>query len=179
MTSAPTNNVVIQKAWVLSNIEQAAQKWSAALNIGPFYLTEYKPAVFENIEYRGKPGKLHMKTAIAYAGDVQIELVEPLGSYPCAYFDTIDEGSSGFHHLCYWSDDIDADLAHYAKQGFEVANQGQMAFGGPRFAYIDASATIGCMIELLERHEATQALFDKGRDDAKHWEADQNPIIHV
>jgi hypothetical protein len=179
MTTKPTNNIAIQKAWVVSDIEQAAHKWSRALNIGPFYLAEYTPAVFENIEYRGKPGKLHMKTAIAYSGDIQIELVEPVGIYPCAYFDTIEEGGSGFHHLCYWSDDMDADLEHYQSQGFEIANQGQMTGGGPRFAYIDANEALGCMIELLERRESTESVFAKWRDDSKHWTAGQDSIVRL
>lgn len=176
---SPTNNIITQKAWVVSDIEQAAQDWSSAFNIGPFYLAVYTPAVFSTIEYRGQPGKLHMKTAIAYSGDLQIELVEPIGSYPCAFFDVIEEGKTGFHHVCYWSDNIDADINHYTQQGFEVANQGQVVGGGPRFAYIDAFEKLGCMIELLERRESTEQLFASWRKASKSWTADQDLIIKL
>ena len=175
----PTHNIAIQKAWIVTDIEEAAKKWSAALNIGPFYIAEYSPAVFGDIEYRGKPGKLHMKTAIAYAGDIQIELVEPVGVYPCAYFDTVEAGSIGFHHLCYWTEDIDADLAHYQQQGFTIANLGQMAGNGPRFAYIDASHTLGFMIELLERAEGTEQLFNSWKESAKQWQSGDPAIIKL
>lgn len=176
---SPSNNVVIQKAWVVNNIEKSAKQWSDALNIGPFYLAEYTPTVFENIEYRGQPGKLHMKTAIAYAGDVQIELVEPVGSYPCAFFDTVNKGSIGFHHECYWTDDIESDFAHYKNQGFTIANQGQIAGGGPRFAYIDASETLGCMIELLERRESTERMFSQWRENATKWKSGDSAICKL
>ncbi len=174
----PTNNVAIQNAWLVSDIENVARQWSSALNIGPFYLAEYTSDMFETLEYRGTPGKLQMKTAIAYAGNVQIELVEPVGVYPCAYYDTIPEGTTGFHHLCYWSDDIDADLAHYQKQGFEIANFGKMA-GGPRFAYVDASATLGCMIELLERATGIEKLFNSWKEKAEDWKAGNSSIIKL
>ena len=120
-----------------------------------------------------------MRTAIGYAGDVQIELVEPVGIYPCAYFDTIEAGSAGFHHLCYWTDDIDADLTHYKDQGFVVANQGQMAGGGPRFAYLDASESLGCMIELLERAEGTEKIFNAWKESAKNWRAGDQAIVKL
>ena len=175
----PTHNIAIQKAWIVNNLEETAENWSQMLSIGPFYIAEYSPAVFGKIEYRGKPGKLHMKTAIAYAGDIQIELVEPVGVYPCAYFDTIEAGATGFHHLCYWTEDIDADLSHYQKQGCTVANLGQMAGDGPRFAYLDASESLGCMIELLERAEGTEAIFNTWKESAKNWRPGDPAIVKL
>ncbi len=175
----PTNNSIFQKAWVVSNLEQAITDWSAAFNIGPFYVAEYTPEVFSSITYRGQPGKLHMKTAIAHSGDLQIELVEPIGSYPCAFFDVIEQGKTGFHHVCYWSDDIDADINHYKQQGFEIANLGQVVGDGPRFAYVDAFDKLGCMIELLERKESTEKVFASWREASKSWTADQDLIIKL
>lgn len=74
---------------------------------------------------------------------------------------------------------MDADLAHYQEQGFAIANQGKMAGGGPRFAYVDASEALGCMIELLERHKPTEQLFDKWRIDARDWKGDQATIVRL
>ena len=177
--SLPTNSIAIQNAWIVTDVEASAQQWSEAMSIGPFYIAEYTPAVFETVEYRGQTGKLHMKTAIAYAGEVQIELVEPVGEYPCAYFDTIKYGSSGFHHLCYWSDDFDADMAHYTSLGYAIANQGKMAGGGPRFSYLDASESLGCMIELLERAEGTEQIFNTWKESAKAWKVGDPAVIKL
>ncbi len=165
----PTSTQPIQKAWIVTDIEAAARRWSETLGIGPFHVAEYPPETFDSMLYRGKPGKLHMKTAIAYAGMEQIELVEPVGVYDCAYYDTIAPGSEGFHHLCFWTDDLDADIAWYESAGNVVANKGQMAGGGPGFAYIDASATIGCMIELLERLKPLEELFESWRQTCLNW----------
>jgi len=167
--SQPTDQRPMQKAWVVPNIDEAARRWSAALGIGPFFVATYTPERFESLLYRGAPGVLTMTTAIAYAGDEQIELIQPLGDAPNAYRDTVPDGASGFHHLCFWSRDLDADIAHYSALGYPIANRGQMA-GGPRFAYMDATAGIGSMIELLEWSAGLEAFFDGLRRQCAEWD---------
>jgi hypothetical protein len=175
--TAPTHKRAIQNAWVVTDIEAAARRWSATLGIGPFHLARYTSSMFESLEHRGKPATLNMKTAIAFSGDIQIELIEPTDDSPSAYRDVYAAGETGFHHLCFWSDDIDADLAHYAALGCAAANTGKMR-GGPRFAYIDARAQSGCMIELLEHKPALAALFDAWREANERWDGVE-PIVRL
>ena len=174
----PSDSKPFQKAWIVQDIESAARSWSEILNIGPFYVAEYGPSIFECIQYRGGPGTLRMKTAITYAGDQQIELVEPIGDSPSAYSDTIPPGQTGFHHLCFWSDDLDGDLEYYRKLGFPAANEGKMAGGGPRFAYVDTSPVLQCMVELLERSPGIEKLFDGWRLSCMDWDG-KTPIVHL
>lgn len=176
--TAPSSNRPLQKAWIVNDIVAAATRWSAVLNIGPFHLAEYRPQTFEGLTYRGKPGRLHMYTAICYAGDEQIELIQPLMDGPSAYSDTVSPGREGFHHLCFWSDDLDLDLAHYAAQGYPIANEGRVAGGGPRFAYVDTSAGLGCMIELLERHEGIERVFASWHAACAAWDG-RTPIVRL
>ncbi|MEL7311326.1 MAG: VOC family protein [Pseudomonadota bacterium] len=175
--SGPSRRTVTQNAWVVSDIEQAARAWSRALGIGPFFLGTYPASLFEGMQYRGGAGELTMRTAIAYSGDLQIELIEPLGDSPNAYRDMYPAGRTGFHHVCFWSDDLDADLAHYARQGQPTVNVGQMR-GGPRFAYVDTRAAFGCMTELLEPHPHVIELFDGWRRQSHSWDG-RAPIVFL
>ncbi|MEL7025106.1 MAG: VOC family protein [Pseudomonadota bacterium] len=175
--SGPTQRKVTQNAWVVSDIEQAARDWSRTLGIGPFFLGTYPASLFEGMRYRGAPGELTMRTAIAYSGDLQIELIEPLGHAPNAYRDMYPAGRMGFHHVCFWSDDLDADLAHYARQGQPAVNVGQMR-GGPRFAYVDTRPAFGCMTELLEPHPHVIAMFADWREHSDHWDG-RTPIVYL
>ena len=52
-----------------------------------------------------------MKTALAQAGDMQIELIQPTGNSPSAYRDTVPMGRSGFHHIVRSVFDTVADAA--------------------------------------------------------------------
>lgn len=175
--SGPTRNRAIQNAWVVNDIESSARQFSATLGIGPFFVARYDSSMFESLSYRGAAGELVMQTAIAFSGDMQIELIEPAGDSPSAYRDVYAPGETGFHHLCFWSDDIDADLAHYAALGCEAANVGKMR-RGPRFAYVDARERAGCMIELLEHSVPLAALFDSWQQANAAWDGVE-PVVRL
>jgi hypothetical protein len=164
----PTSRVLLQQAWVVTDLEAAARRWSETCGIGPFFLATYTADRFEGVEHRGRPGVMQMRTAICYAGDVQVELIEPAGDGPSCYRDTVPAGSEGFHHVCYWTHDLDADVEHYLQAGCTMATRGRVK-GGPRFAYLDATARVGCMIELLEHSEALAGVFDGWRRRCAEW----------
>ncbi len=165
----PSTRTVFQQAWVVTDIEHSARQWSRTLGIGPFYRATYSADRFENVVYRGAPGIQQMRTAICYAGDIQIELIQRIGNQPNCYSDTIPEGQEGFHHVCVWTHDLDADIARHAAQGNQVATRARVR-RGPAFAYIDAVRSIGCMIELLEYSAALAQVFDQWRDNCAKWD---------
>ena len=171
---APSRREVTQNAWVVTDLETAAKAWSETLGIGPFFMGSYPASLFEDMTY---PGELTMKTAIAYSGDLQIELIEPLGDAPNAYRDVYADGETGFHHVCFWSDDLAADLAAYAASGAETVNVGRMR-GGPRFAYVDTRAQFGCMTELLETQPHVVELYAGWRQRAEDWDG-ENAIVRL
>jgi hypothetical protein len=107
-------------------------------------------------------------SALAQAGDIQIEFVCQHNDVPSAYRDTVPAGRSAFHHMALYSHDYDADLADYTHGGFEVAFSG--AFAGKRFCYVDTSASIGCMIEIIEASDAQESFFNRIIDAAKNWD---------
>jgi hypothetical protein len=172
----PSDRRLLQQAWVVPNIEVAAQRWSALFGVGPFYVAEYTPDRFTDVLYRGQAGEMSMRTAIAYAGDIQIELIEPTMVGPNCYHDLVPTGSEGFHHICFWSTDLAADIRHYLNQGCVVATQARV-LNGPAFAYIDARPVCGCMVELLEYRESIEVRFNEWRDAAKTWERDRDPLL--
>lgn len=158
-----------QSAWVVDDINEAANLWAEKTGIGPFFLTDYQEGVLVDTVYRGTSSPLTMKTALAQAGEMQIELIQPTGNRPSAYRDTVPEGRAGFHHIALWSDDVDADIAHYNEKGFQVAARGS-AGGIVQFAYIDTSAVFGHMIELVEKNQIIQAVFKDVADAAIGWD---------
>jgi len=165
----PTHKQPIQNAWVVDDIDTAAMHWVENMGVGPFFIAEYNSTILTDTFYRGKPTEITMITALAYAGDCQIELVQPLGKQSNIYRDTVSAGSTGFHHICCWSDDLKADIQHYRDAGYEVASQGSV-INGPSFAYIDTHKDFGCMLELMEVNAGLQAMFQMFADAAKDWD---------
>jgi hypothetical protein len=158
-----------QSAWVVDDIEDAASLWAEKTGIGPFFLADYQEGVLVDTFYRGTPLPLTMKTALAQAGDMQIELIQPTGNRPSAYRDTVPVGRAGFHHIALWSSDVSGDIAHYVDRGFEVAASGS-AGGIGQFAYIDTTSVFGHMIELVEDIDIIRTVFKAVADAAIGWD---------
>ncbi|MEM1232162.1 MAG: VOC family protein [Pseudomonadota bacterium] len=158
---------VFQNAWVVADLDRAIETWAGRYGIGPFFAVEFAggPA----LRYRGAPGVLDMTVAWAQAGDVQIELIAPHSAEPNVYRDLIAPGCTGFHHICFWCEDIEADKATLAADGFPLAMDSG-ADGGARFAYFDTSEENGHMIELLQADEGMAALFAGIAAAAASWD---------
>ena len=161
----PTDRAVFQNAWVVPDVEQACLKWADEMGVGPFFVSEYRN-VFSEVTYRGQPAELNMIVALGQAGPIQIELIQPLTEV-CAYRDSVPAGQMGFHHMCVWTHDIDADTAYFEGLGYTAANRGKV--GAVEFAYYDTRKLMGCMWEVVSHNEATQARFAEIAAAADNW----------
>lgn len=165
----PTDRTVFQNAWVVDDVEAACHKWVKEMGVGPFFLTEYRN-MFESVSYRGEAASLDMIVALAQAGPVQIELIQPLVER-CAYRDSVPPGRVGFHHMCVWTHDIDADTEYFEQLGYPVANSGKV--GDIAFAYYDTRPLMGCMLEVVTRSAAIEERFAAIADAAVGWDGSQ------
>ncbi len=172
MKRLPTDRTVFQNAWVVEDCEKACLKWANEMGVGPFFITEYNDQ-FTEMTYRGKPAKLGMIIGIAQAGNVQIEIIQPTVDQ-CAYRDSVPKGSSGFHHMCVWTHDIEADTAWFEKLGYPAANLGKV---GPdmSFAYYDTRPLMGCMLEVVTWSPGVEERFAQIAHAAKDWDG-KDPI---
>ena len=167
----PTDRSVFQNAWVVPDVESACMRWVNELGVGPFFVTEYRDA-FSDMTYRGEPAKLDMIVALAQAGQVQIELIQPLVA-TCAYRDSVPEGEMGFHHMCVWTHDIDADTAYFDGLGYPAVNHGRV--GHVNFAYYDTRPLMGCMLEVVSKNEGVVERFGQIAAAAVDWNG-EDPI---
>jgi len=171
----PTDRAMFQNAWVCDDLEAEMKKWTENLKVGPWFVAEHNENITD-VLYRGQPSDLSMRVALAQAGDIQIELIQPTVDGPCAYRDTVKPGELKFHHMCCWTDDIDADTEYYASIGVEAATLANA--GGMRFAYYDANPIIGCMIEVIERNPGAEMMFSRIKEVCTDWDG-ENPYRTV
>ncbi|MGD1955492.1 MAG: VOC family protein [Sphingomonadales bacterium] len=164
----PTDCTVFQNAWVVPDLDTAMRHWVDVMKVGPFFVAEHKDSIVD-VMHRGVAGALSMKVALAQAGPVQIELIEVLSEGPNCYRDIYAPGQGGFHHMCVWTHDIDADTAYYAGKGIAAATQGRLV-GSIRFAYYDTFAALGGMIEVIEHTPEVEAMFGAVRDASIDWD---------
>ena len=141
------------------------------MGVGPFFVTEYTNQ-FSDVFYRGRASELSMIVALAQAGPLQIELIQPTIDQ-CAYRDSVAPGSIGFHHMCVWTHDFEADTEYFEALGYEVANSGRA--GNIQFAYYDTRPLLDCMLEVVTKNDQIVERFDNIAAAAINWDG-KDPI---
>ncbi len=161
-----------QVAYLVPDIEAAMDYWAGGLGIGPWY---YNPRVpIENYTYRGQRFEPHNSVALANAGGLQIELLQPRNDVPSMYRDFLRAGHSGVQHVAYWTERFDADLERAEAAGFEVCMGGEVGANG-RFVYFEPRSAPGVsypgtVIELSEVAGPKGRLFKLIREAAVGWD---------
>lgn len=167
MYVAPSvNRKVIQTAFVVNDLEEAAKHWITTLGVGPFYIVN-RPKIADET-YRGVKANVEFSTAITQAGGIQIELAVQHCDSPSCYRDIYEQGQEGLHHIAVFAEDYDAEMARYAEQDIQVASAGRM--GPMRFSYVDTSKEIGVMTEVLEGVPFIRSYFENLKTACEGWD---------
>ena len=89
-------------------------------------------------------------TAFFPVAATSIELVHPLeGSGPIAKY--LEKRPGGLHHLCFRSDDIEADMARLKAKGYRfLTDAPQPGAHGSRVAFIHPKSCDGVLIEISQ-----------------------------
>lgn len=161
---------IMQNAFVVPDLEAAVDHWTRVMHVGPFYLFEHVP--FAEIYFRGKPAKIDMSAAIAYSGDLQIELIYQHDDAPSIYTEFSRGGRSGLQHMGVMTDSVDGDLEQLARIGVEPIQHGRTGWGA-RFAYVSTDFHPGGMMELIENGSAILGAFKVIRDAAEDWDGSE------
>jgi hypothetical protein len=99
---------------------------------------------------------------------MQIELIEQLEDGPSMFREFVPPGQARLHHMSTYTDDFDADLAHYRKAGAEVVFSGLMK--GAPVCWLDTMATLGFLTELITANPLKEQVFAMFRDAAENWD---------
>ncbi len=97
--------------------------------------------------YRGKPSYARAKLAFFNFGQVQIELIEPIGE-PSTWKEGLDEKGEGVHHIAFQVKGTDQVVACLESKGIPLVQQGH--YTGGMYSYLDSSEKLGVVLELLE-----------------------------
>lgn len=162
----------VQMAWVVEDIDAAMEQWLRVAGVGPFFVNRHVKV--KDCIYRGqRDGDNDHSSALASAGQIQIELVQQHDDAPSIYRDSFPAGTGGFHHIARFVEDFPSAVAQYSSDGFEMAFEG--SFGDTNFCFFDTRKTFGCMTELLEARPAMVSLFAHISNAGLEWDGN-DPI---
>ena len=163
---------VMQLAFVPPDFDAAVAHWTQTMGVGPFFLME--GIHLEGMKYKGAPTDAHFDLALAYWGDLQIELIRPRDTHPSIYTGEYADGlAGGLHHVCVLVDDIAEAYAACESHQAEVLIEGSL--GESRVIYADPGAGPGSLVEILQPSPESPALFDMIKQAGVDWDG-SDPI---
>lgn len=147
------NTTVAQIAIVVHDIEEACKRWAQILRQPVPNVIITQPGNEVNMTYRGQPSNAQAKLAFFNLGQVQLELIEPVGE-PSTWKEALDKNGESVHHIAFWTEDMQASADFLKQHGIPLVQRGDMGEG--QYAYFDAQQQLGVQIELLERVRKAQ-----------------------
>ena len=150
---------IVQVAWVTDDI--AATEALLRDQFGTGAWTRIPDVHFapEHSRLRGEPHEFTVHVSLGYAGDLQLELIEPV-SGESVHTEFLAAHGPGLHHVCFAVDDLAAACARAEAVGMPVLQTGSMMDGEIEFAYVDGSAAGAPYIELARIGPQMQAFYD-------------------
>lgn len=160
---------IMQLAFVPKDFDAAVRYWTETMGVGPFFDLQHIQT--EKTLYRGKPVNLDFSVAIAYWGDMQIELIRQHNDAPSIYTSWLAAGREGLHHVCLVVDGMAQARRICQAAGAEVMQEVWLPGGGEAI-YVDAG---GGLIELIDFPKEHLEFFDVMKQEAARWDG-SDPI---
>ncbi len=161
---------IIQMAYVVKDIHAAMAEWVGKLGVGPWFLLDHFTG--EEPVYRGQPSKADIAIAMAFAGHMNIELIQPNNDAPSVYRELIERRGYGFHHWGRATLQFDRDLEHYRAAGHELGFICRVPSGG-RVAYLDTTKQLPGFVELIELGGAFETVFSRFYRASIGWDGSE------
>ena len=141
------STIVTQVGIIVQDIEAKARAWAEVLGVPvpEIMITDsYERA---QTEYHGKPSNARAKLAFFHLGQVELELIEPVGK-PSTWQDQLDEHGDSLHHIAFEITGMPEKVAYLEAKGLSLVQRAE--YPGGRYAYMDGNAQLGAILELLE-----------------------------
>ncbi|WP_322768340.1 VOC family protein, partial [Frankia sp. Cr1] len=139
------------------------------LGIGPFFVRRHRP--LGSAVHRDAPAAFDHSSAYGQWGPVMVELVEIHEAGPATLATEILR-RDGIHHVARFVDSFDDEQRRLTELGWPAVLTAQTAqtANGLRFAFHDARADLGHLLEIYEPTEGVLALYRLVADAARGWD---------
>lgn len=165
----PGGLAVRQLAYAVADVDAAALAHHRRFGSGPFFVPRH--VALASSVHRGVAQPFDHSSAYGQWGGVMVELVQQHNPDPSALHDMYPHGSGreGLHHAALFVDDLEAAISRFEAQGMPLA-QLSVTQTGTAFAFVDARASLGHMLELYEPTPQLTGFYDFVAGTARDWD---------
>jgi hypothetical protein len=161
----------VQNAFIVTDLDAGIDHWTRVMSVGPFF--RFPPIVFQEADYRGRPHALQFDAAIAYSGELMIELIRPKG--PSLFQEFLEAGREGVQHLAAFADDLAAAQASIERRGGKRVQGGRLA-DGSAVAYFDMGGPQPSILEIACLMPQALGLFSAIKAAGASWDGTSQTV---
>lgn len=139
-----------QVAYVVRDLDRAVRCWADVLGVGPWSIWTMRPPALQDTRYAGRAEAFGLRHALAWSGQLQFELVQPLEGRSI-FTDHLDRVGEGFHHIGKVVPDHAAAVEDHLARGYRPL-QSARGFGQSQdgiFAYFQPPVDGAPIVELI------------------------------
>jgi methylmalonyl-CoA/ethylmalonyl-CoA epimerase len=138
---------ITQVGIIVRDIETTARAWSEILGLPMPQIMVTDTVDIAQTEYQGQPSTARAKLAFFHLGQVDVELIEPIGE-PSTWNDQLERHGDSLHHIAFTIQGMSEKVAYLDSNGVPLIQRGE--YTGGRYAYVDGTTQLGAILELLE-----------------------------
>lgn len=153
-----------QIAYVVEELDSHIAWWSKVMGVGPWLVL--RDLVYDTGDLHGEKADLRLHAAMAYTGDITIELIVPVG--PSIFSEFHEAGGKGMHHTCVFTDDFAKTESDVLARGGKRLQGGTI--GGGEIGYYDMGGDQGVILEIAGLAEPSKAMFAALREAGRTWD---------
>ena len=136
---------VMQVAMVVRNLDAAMKRHWDDFGVGPWDIYTFDPSKVRDYTCRGKPATYSCLIAVAWRGEIQLELMQPLTGRSI-YDEHLERRGEGLHHIKMYYADCKKAVADFTRRGYPVIQSGR--FDDDEYYYLNTEKDYGYIIEL-------------------------------
>lgn len=151
----------VQIAWVTPDIEATERALTTLMGAKKWIRMPDVHFAPDACTHRGEPADFVAHVSFSYAGDTQLELIQPVRGRS-VYSEFLESSGPGLHHVALAAPDPEAfvmSLAEAKAHGVQVLSQGTMP-GGMHFAYLCTPDAGVPYLEIAYIPPEIQSFFD-------------------
>jgi hypothetical protein len=143
---------IVQLAYAVDDVHAAARRFERDLGAGPFVVSEHIA-----IEPDRDDVLFDHSSAYGQWGNLQVELVHVHSAQPASLARAVMR-TSGLHHVAWFVETFDTEQRRLHDRGWPCVLSARA--GDVRFAFHDARAELGHLVEIYEPSSRLLAFYD-------------------
>jgi catechol 2,3-dioxygenase-like lactoylglutathione lyase family enzyme len=157
---------ITQVCWVTDDIDATERLLGEQFGVGAWTRIPDVEFGAATTTLRGEPVQFTAHISLGYAGDLQLELIQPVEG-PTIHAEFLAAHGPGLHHVCFEVDDVEVACAAAEDAGLPVLMRGSMMDGEIQFAYVDGSAGGAPYVELARIGPQMREFYDAVRAQSR------------